>query len=232
MDLQVQKREMSVKPHIIRQKGLIPAELYGKGIENLHLMIPSKVFKKVYTEAGENTVVNAVLDDKKYPVIINNVAYHGVSGDVLSIDLYKVKMDEEIKVFVPVEFVGVSPAVKEKNGLLIKSLQEIEIEALPMDILKVIEVDISKFTDIDQSFYVKDLSISKKVKILIDPETVIATVSAKVTEEEELAAQEAASADVEGVKVEAEEIVDERDAKKEEAGGEETTPEAPKEKKS
>ena len=71
-------------------------------------------------------------------------------------------MDEEIKVFVPVEFVGVSPAVKEKNGLLIKSLQEIEIEALPMDILHSIEVDISKFTEIDQSFYVKDLAVSKR----------------------------------------------------------------------
>ncbi|MBU4348636.1 50S ribosomal protein L25 [Patescibacteria group bacterium] len=215
MDLQVQKREMSEKPRTLRQKGLIPAELYGKGIQNLHLMIPSRAFNKVYIEAGENTVVNAILDGEKYPVIINNVAYDGVSGDILNIDLYKVRMDEEIRVFVPIEFIGVSPAVKEKNGLLIKSIQEIEIEALPIDILHTIEVDISKLTEIDQSLYVKDLSVSKKVKILIDPETVIVTASAKVTEEEELAAQEAASADVEGVKVEAEEKVGERDAKKE-----------------
>ena len=214
MDLQVQKREMSDKAAALRQKGLIPVELYGKDVENVHAVVVAKDFKKVFKEAGESTVVNAILDGKKYPVVIHDVSYDGVSGDILNIDLYKVRMDEKIKLMIPIEFIGISPAVKEKNGLLIKSLHEIEVEALPMDVPHNFEVDISKITDIDQSLYVKDLNISKSVKVMVDPETVVATVTAKLTEEEELAMQQAAAVGVEEVKVESEEKKAEREAAK------------------
>lgn len=214
MELQVQKRESSGKAFALRKSGLVPAELYGKGVENLHLAVPAKDFKKVFKESGENTIVSAVLDGKKYPVIIHDVAYDSVSGEVLNVDLYQVKMDEKIKINVPLEFIGVSPAIKEKNGLLVKSLQEIEVEALPMDIPHLLQVDISKISEIGQSLYVKDLDIPKNVKSLVSPETVVVTVTAKLTEEQELAMQQAASAGVDTVKVESEEKKAERDAAK------------------
>jgi large subunit ribosomal protein L25 len=214
MDLQVQKRNMSDKAAALRQKGLIPVELYGKGAENMHLVVAVKDFKKVFKEAGENTVVNAILENNKYPVIIHEVSYDGVSGDILNIDLYKVRMDEKIKLMIPIEFIGISPAVKEKNGLLIKSLQELEVEALPMDIPHALQIDISKILEIGQSLYVKDLDLPKTAKALVDPETVVVTVTAKLTEEEELAMQQAAAVGVETVKVESEEKKAEREAAK------------------
>jgi large subunit ribosomal protein L25 len=214
MDLQVQKRNMSDKAAVLRKKGLIPVELYGKGSENIHSVVAVKDFKKVFKEAGENTVINAVLDGKKYPVIIHDVSYDGVSGDILNIDLYKVRMDEKIKLMIPIEFIGISPAVKEKNGLLIKSLQELEVEALPMDIPHALRVDVSKILEIGQSLYVKDLDLPKTAKALVGPDTVVATVTAKLTEEEELAMQQAAAVGVEEVKVESEEKKAEREATK------------------
>lgn len=213
----------------LRRRGLIPIELYGKGVENLHLTAFLNDFKKVFKEAGENTVINAILDSKKYPAIIYDVAYDGVSGTVLNVDLYQVKMDEKIKLTVPVEFVGASPAVKEKNGLLIKSIHEIGVEALPADVPHNFEADISKITEIGQSLYIKDLVFPKGVKVLVDPETVVATVTAKLTEEEELAMQQAAGIGVEAVKVETEEKKAEREAVKIAAGESTTTsPEAVK----
>lgn len=215
MDLQVQKRNIlgrGVKA--LRKQGLVPAELYGRGLENLHLSAPAKEFKKVFKDAGENTIVNLLVEREKHPVLINGVSFDYLSGDVESVDFYQVRMDEKLKVNVPVEFIGIAPAVKEKNGVLVKSLQEVEVEVLPADIPHEFKVDLSKLADIGQSIYVKDLAVPERVKILVAPETVVATVIAKVTEEEELALQQAAGKGVEAIKVETEEKKAEREAAK------------------
>ena len=215
MELSVQKREKlgrGVKE--LRKQGLMPAELYGKGLANLHLSVPLKEFRKVYKNAGENTVVNVLLDGEKHPVLIQDVSYNPVTDEMESADLYKIRMDKKLKVGVPVEFIGVAPAVKEKNGLFVKSLQEVEIEALPADIPHNFQVDVSKLMDIGQSIYVKDLNVPDGVKVLVSLETVMATVTAKITEEEELAMRQAAGTGVETVKVETEEKKSERDAAK------------------
>lgn len=206
MDLKVQKRQITgSKVKSLRQQGIIPAEIYGRGFENFHLSVPMKDFNKVFKTAGENTVINLMVDGDKYPVLIHDVSYDGITGDVDSIDFYRVRMDEKIKVKVPVEFMGITPAIKEKNGLLVKALHEVEVEALPNEIPHSFQVDLSKLNDIGQSIYIKDLIISGNVKVLVIPETVVATITAKVTEEEELALQQQGAAPVEEVKVEAEE---------------------------
>ncbi|MBI4991759.1 MAG: 50S ribosomal protein L25 [Candidatus Harrisonbacteria bacterium] len=212
MELQVQKREIlgrGVKA--LRREGLIPAELYGRGLENLHLSVPKREFKKVYKEAGENTIVNVLLDGQKHPVLIQEVAYDSLTDDIESVDLYQVRMDEKLKVGIPLEFVGIAPAVKEKNGLLVKSLQEMEVEALPADLPHDLKVDLAGLTDIGQSIYVKDLAIPANVRFLVSPDTVVVTVTAKMTEAEELAMQQAATGGVEAVKVETEEKKAERE---------------------
>lgn len=215
MELSVQKRSVlgrSVKA--LRKLGLVPAELYGKGVENSHLSVLAKELKKVFKEAGENTVVNVMLDGKKHPVLINDISFDPLSGNVKSVDLYQIRMDEKLKVNVPLEFIGIAPAVKGENGILVKALQEVAVEALPMDIPRDFKVDLSKLAAIGQSVYVKDLSVPAGVKVLVAPETVVATVTAQVTEEEELAMREASGVGAETVKVETEEKKAEREATK------------------
>lgn len=206
MELQVQKREkLGRQVKRLRKEGITPAELYGRGFENIHLSVLTKEFKKVFKKAGETTIINLVLDEKKYPALIQDVSFHPVSDEVKSVDFYKVRMDEKIKVKVPLEFVGISAGVKEHDGVLVKTLHEVEVEALPADLPHVLKVDISKLEDVDQSIYVKDLEIPKGVKVLVDSDTAVASINAKVTEEEELAMQEKAAGGVEEVKVEGEE---------------------------
>lgn len=213
LELKVQKREKfgrAVKAD--RQLGWIPAELYGHGLQNLHLNVPQKDFSKVFKVAGENSVVNVLLDSKKYPVLIHDVQRDPVSDEPLNIDFYQVKLDEKIKVKVPIEFTGVAPAVKDFGGILVKAVHEIEVEALPMDLPHSLSVDLSVIKEIGHSVYIKDIKIPAGAKLHINPETVVASVIAKLTEEQEAALSQVV--DVTGVKVETEEKKAEREAVK------------------
>ncbi len=183
-ELIVQKREIfGKKVNSLRKENLIPAELYGHGLDNIHLSVPAKEFSKLFKEVGESTIINLNLENKKLPVLIHDVSTDSLSDKIIHIDFYQVRMDEKITTSVPLEFIGVSAAVKEKEGILVKAVQEIEVEALPADLPHNIEVDISQLSDIGMNIHVKDLEIDKKVKVLADPETVVATVTEPAKEE-------------------------------------------------
>jgi large subunit ribosomal protein L25 len=214
MNLEVQIRtETGKRVNNLREQGLIPAELYGKGVENIHLAVKSKDFKNVFKEAGESSIINIVISDKnkkeEIPVLIHDVQKDYLTDNIIHIDFYRVRMDEKIRTHIPLEFVGESPAVKNYGGILNKSMFEIEVEALPKDLPHNIVVDISKIKELNESIYVKDLSIPKNVKILFDPETVIATVNPP---KEEVVSE---PVDISAVKVETEEKKLERSKEKE-----------------
>jgi large subunit ribosomal protein L25 len=212
MDLKAQTREILGKSiDSFRKQGYIPAEFYGHGVPNSHLLVRKEDFKKVFKEAGENTVIYLDIDDKKEPALIYDTQEDYVSGEILHVDFFRVRMDEEIKAKIPVELLGVAPAIKEKGGILNKSLSEIEVEALPANLPKAITVDVSGLAEFGQSIYVKDLQFPPNVKVALDPETVVVSVSEPMKEEE--IAPPAIS--VEDVKVEGEEKKAERDAAKE-----------------
>jgi len=203
MDLTAQKREIfGKKVKALREQGLIPAELYGKGIENLHLSVSSKDFLGVLQEAGESAVVNIIIDGDKRPVLIQEVKLDPVTDAVLSTDFYQVRLDQKVSVAVPLEFVGESPAVI-SGGILVKAMQELEVETSPLNIPKVIEVDLAKLKEIDQSLYVKDLVVPSGVEVLVDAETPVAIVKEPISEERE--DEMAQEVDVSEIKSEADE---------------------------
>ena len=208
-DIQVQKREiLGKKVKALRSEGLIPAELYGRDLKNIHLEVLEKDFAKVYREAGESSVIKLKIsagggsekEGKDINVMIHDISKNPLTDEFLHVDFYQVKMDEKITASIPVKFIGEAQAVKEKNGVLVKAIQEIEIEALPGDLPQHIDVDISVLIDIGSSIYVKDINIGKNAKILVDPENVVATVTEQAKEE-----VVEAPISVEDVKVEGEE---------------------------
>ncbi len=187
----------------LRAKGLIPAELYGHGLANLHLAVVKKEFLKVFKKAGESTMIDLHVGSKKHPVMIHDVSVDPVTDEVKSIDFYQVRLDEKIQIKVPVVFIGEAPAIKEKQGVLVKAMSEIKVEALPADIPHSIEVDLGQLTDIGMDIHISDLKIAKNVRVLEDATFVVATMTARMTEEEE--AKLAAAADVGAIKTEGEE---------------------------
>lgn len=210
MELIVQTREiLGKKVKALREQGLIPAELYGHGLANFHLSVPKKEFSKLFKEAGESTVIKLKTEDKEFNVLIHDIGKNALTDEIAHIDFYAIKKDEKIKVRVPLHFIGESAAVKEKGAILIKAVHELEIEALPEDLLHHIEVDISKLIDINTSILAKDLEISPKVKISSNLETVIASI---IEQKEEVVVE---PIKVEEVKVEGEEKKAEKAEKEE-----------------
>lgn len=198
-NLLVKKREfLGKKLSDLRLAGLVPAELYGRGIDNVHLTVKAKDFVKIFKQAGSNSIINLDIegaDEKEArPVLIYDVSRHSVTDDVLSVDFYQVRMDEEVVVEVPLVLVGESPAVKDLNGVLVQVMKEIEVEALPNKVPKEIEVDLSKITKLDSGIAVKDLKVPEGVEILADGEAVIVMVKEQMTEEEDLAQSQSVDA--------------------------------------
>lgn len=194
----------------LRKEGLIPAELYGHGLQNIHLSVAAKDFIKTFKEAGTNTVVTLTLEKEKRPALIYEVARDAVSGEVAHVDFYQVRMDEKIKAKVPLEFTGEAPAVKEKGAVITRAMSEVEVEALPQDLPRNFVIDLSVLDDVNKGIYVRDLRVPAAVKVLVEEETAIATATPPVKEE----VVEAPAADVTEVKVETEEKKDERAAEK------------------
>lgn len=211
MDLKVQKRDkFGSQVAALRASGLIPAELYGHGIQNVHISVPVKDFRIAYKEVGENRLLNLVVDKETRPVLIQEVTKDPLTDELLSVDFYQVKMDEEIQTTVPIRFVGEAPAVKNLGGVLVKAMDEVKIKALPANIPAEITVDLSGLAELRQSIYVKDIAQSSKFKVMVDAANVIVTVSEQREEEEAPVAAPA----IDQVVVEAEEKKAARDAAK------------------
>lgn len=178
------RQELGRKVKKFRKAGQIPAVIYGHGIKSQPVYVLAKDFEKVYQQAGESSLIALEIENKKRNVLIHDIARDPISGQILHIDFYQVKMDEKIKAHIPLIFIGESPAVKTEGGTLIKNIQEVEIEALAKDLPHQIEVDVSQLQTFDDNIYIKDLKVSNQVKILAEPNEVVASVIPLRREEE------------------------------------------------
>ena len=168
-----------------REKGMIPAVLYGQKKENKSLWLEELAFGKVFEKAGENTVVVLDLEGgAKDNVLICDYQIDPLSGKFRHVDFLRINMKEDVETNVPLVFVGEAPAVKEKGGILIKVLDEVEVKCLPGNIPQEFEVDLTKLVNFEDVIAISDLAIPEGVEILDDPETVIASVSEPRSEEE------------------------------------------------
>jgi len=178
------RQELGKKVNKFRKAGQIPAVIYGHGIKSQPLFVVAKDFEKVYKEAGESTLIALEIDGKKRNVLIHDLARDPLKGQILHIDFYEVRMDEKVKAHIPLVFIGEAPVVKTEGGILIKNIQEVEVEAKALDLPHQIEVDISGLKTFDDNIYIKDLKISNQIKILAEPDEVVASVIPSRKEEE------------------------------------------------
>lgn len=197
--MKVEKRTLAGKKvKKLRRDGIIPANIYGKDFKSVAVQLPIKAFVEVFKKAHETSLVNVELEGKITPVLIHNVQIHPASQEYLHADFYKVNLKEKIKANIPVIAVEESPAVQNKLGLLLQTLPELEVEALPEALPENIEVSIKNLTEVNQEIKVSDIKAVEDVAILTDPNQIIFKIGELVTKEteeetkvEEAAAQEA-----------------------------------------
>jgi large subunit ribosomal protein L25 len=169
----------------LRKSGKMPAVLYGHNIKNQSITIGLSEFEKVLKKAGESTIVEIQTQDgKTHPVLIHDLQRHYLTTKPVHVDFYEVSMTEKLKSKIALEYTGESKAVKELGGVLVKILNEIEVECLPQDLPHAIEVNISVLNSFEDSIHVKNLAIPPNVKVISSLEDIIAKVQPPRAEEE------------------------------------------------
>jgi len=168
-----------------RARGLLPAVVYGHGIEATPIFIESKAYKKAYQQAGTSTLVDLVIDDKKpIKVLFHTPDYHHLQNEPLHADLYAVNMTEKIETEIPIHFVGESLAVTELEGNFISNTDELTVKCLPSDLISAVEVDISSLKTFEDQVKVSDIKVPETIEVLNDLDEVVALVSPPRSEEE------------------------------------------------
>ncbi|MES2202723.1 MAG: 50S ribosomal protein L25 [Patescibacteria group bacterium] len=188
MDLVVEKRDTKKKAKSLREKGLLPAVIYGRSEESTPISVDAKVFGKLFKTAGESTILTIKGLGEDRQALIQEVDFDAVNGQPVHADFYAIEKGQKVTVSVPFEFEGVSPAVKELGGILTKVMHELEMEVEPAELPQHIVVDISKLEALDSQIKISDLSLPKSAKLSVDADEVVAMISVAKEEVEEVAA--------------------------------------------
>lgn len=203
--LDVEKRKITGKKvKALRKQGILPANIYGKNIKSLAVQLALKDFDKTFKEVGETGLLELSVagEEKTRPVLIHNVHLDPVTSLPLHTDFFQVDLKEKVTTMVPLEMIGEALAVKDKKGVLLTTLNEVEVEALPSDLPEKIEIDVSSLLEVDQEIKVADLKAPAGVTILADgglvackiAPLVTAEMEAEIKKEEEAAVAAAAEA--------------------------------------
>ena len=179
--LTAQKRESGEKLN----KDVVPAVLYGKGLNNEHLKINRVEFEKVFKVAGESNLINLDFGDGVIPVVVKDIQTDVLKGFFTHVDFYQVNMKEVIKAEIPLHFIGEAKAVKELGGVLIQDMDAVEVECLPGDLVDHIDVDISVLHDYTDAIRLEDLKIPNGLTILSQTNDMVAAVREPRVEVEE-----------------------------------------------
>ena len=186
--IKAKKRDAGIKLDVLRKDGEIPAVFYGAGKDTTSISIPTVEFKKIWRDAGESSAIKVEMLDGNIDVLIHEVQVDPVTSEPLHADFLVIDMKKKIRVNVPLEFEGVSLAVKSGIGNLVKVMHEFEIEALPADLPHNLVVDISKLNTLDDQIFVSDVKLPAGVVVINEPEEVVVSVVEQVEEKEEVVA--------------------------------------------
>lgn len=189
----------------LRKQGLIPAVVYGHKTKPRNLSLESLDFQKVYQKVGGGMIKlvvdlirnnskgssqkesieisNKVDKERSVNVLIQAIQTDPLTDKIIHVDFHQVKETEKVIAEIELKFVGESKAVKELNGVLVRNLDKIKVEALPKDLIHEIEVDISKLATFGNVIRISDFKIPLGIKVLEKLNEVVATVQPPQAEE-------------------------------------------------
>jgi large subunit ribosomal protein L25 len=176
----------------LRRQGKVPGVIYGHGREAEAVVIDTGALNRMLVGISAGTAIVDVAVDDRPPVkaLIREIQRDAVRpSEILHLDLYEVRSDEEITLEVPVRLIGVPDGVRNFGGVLDHVLRELEIEVLPSNIPEHVDLDVTELA-IGHSLFVRDIDVPN-ARVLNDPDTPICTVVAPRTEEAPAPVEEA-----------------------------------------
>jgi large subunit ribosomal protein L25 len=191
------RAELGKKVTALRRAGRLPAVVFGHGLDSENVSLDAHEFDLLRRKAGQNALIDLSVHGKKArPVLVHGVQVNPVTRRPVHVDLFLVRMTQELTVDVPLVATGVSSAVENENGTLLHPTEHVRVKALPDHLPQSIEYSVESLVDFDAVIKVSDLAIPSDVTLLTDPEEVIAKVLAPRLQADEAAleAEEAAAA--------------------------------------
>jgi large subunit ribosomal protein L25 len=174
----------------LRHAGRLPAVVYGHGEDSANVSVDTHDFEQLRRRVGSNALVDLSIDgNKARPVLVSSVQIHPVNRRPLHVDLFLVRMTEELTVDVQLVATGDAPAVTLNGGTLLHPIETVRIRALPDHLPQSIEYSVESLVDFDGSIRVSDLVIPDDVTLLTEGDEVIAKVQAPRVEEAPIVAE-------------------------------------------
>jgi large subunit ribosomal protein L25 len=168
----------------MRRAGKLPAVIYGRHTDPIIVSLDSHSASLVLGRLTSSSLVTIELDGQEYPALVREKQRDYIKNRLLHVDFLAVSLTETLRAAVAVNLVGVSAAVKDYNAVLVTNLQALEVECLPTDLPERIDIDISVLARPGDGIRVRDVKVSDKVRLLDDPDTMVAVATfAKVEEE-------------------------------------------------
>lgn len=206
LDAEIRKEVGRSRADAVRRKGFVPGIVYGGESDPLAVQFSHRELARlVHEHRLENSVIKLKIKEDKKQVrscVVKEIQYDPVHGDIIHLDFNEISLTKLIKINVPVVAKGEPVGVKQEGGSLEHVLWEIEVECLPTQIPKEIEVDVSALK-IGDAVHVKDLKVPSGVKILNEPEAIVLSVAAPIKEE-------APAAEIEGEEKQEPEVIKEK----------------------
>ena len=173
----------------LRKTGLIPAIVYGKGVEPKCISVNATEWQLL--SRNELNILSLVEDGKETLVLLKEVQHDPILNRTRHLDFQAIRMDQKIKAHVAVRPGHALPAGASAGGLLEQNLHEIEVESLPQDLPEEIIVDVSGM-NLGDMIHVGDIAMPEGVTAVTHADIVVFT---EVDENAAAAEEEAAPAE-------------------------------------
>ena len=167
----------------LRRQGKLPGILYGRSMQPTPIMMDLRDATRILLQLAPSALVTVVLAGEKHLALVREKQRDFIRGTLKHIDFQTVSMKEKLRVNVIINLVGLAPAVKDFNGVLVEGLTEVEVECFPQDLPSKISVDISGLKKIGDSITVRDLIMPPNVASLDNPDEMLVIVTAQAAEE-------------------------------------------------
>ncbi len=175
-----------------RKSGKVPAQLYGKDAAPMSIFLESEAFSSTAKHLTESMIIDVNLEGKKYSALMKEVQRANLSGEIIHIDFNLVGRGQKMRVRVPLHLSGTAKGVRD-GGVLEHAIHDIEVECQAENLPEKIEIDITNL-EANHALHLRDIAIPEGVKLLTNPETVIAIIKFARAEVEETAATETVEA--------------------------------------
>ena len=168
----------------LRREGKLPAVIYGRHTDPIKINLDAHSASLALGRLTASSLVTISVDGTEHIALVREKQRDYIKNRLLHVDFLAVSLSEKLRTSVSIHFVGVSPAVKDHNAVLVHNLETIEVESLPADLPERIDIDISVLKRPGYGIRLKDLQVSDKIRLLGDPETMVAVATfAKIEEE-------------------------------------------------